>query len=184
MFLLSYIRRAPLLPVYLLSLLLMALIIGTFQPSISQLRGGVPVLLLLISLSISATAVAILMIFRSPMATVFKVGLLLLQGAFLWPWATVLATMLPVMLFFGLGTCSSTFTSPSGAQTVTIDTSCFMGCTNILYRDDYIFQTQVGGLSDTSKLCNQKEQIQVNWNADETVTEWQINGQKETIRIK
>ena len=178
-----HVRITPLPPVYLASLLLMGLLITANLPQSWQLRGGVLSLFLLICVGGSMTALAILLIFQSPMAWAARIGLLLLQGVFLFPWATVVASLLPFMLFFGPGTCSKTFTSPSGAQTVTIETACFMDCTNSLYRDHYILQTEVGGFYSTAKLCSPKHQVAVKWSADEQVTSWQIDGESQTINI-
>ena len=177
-------RSRPMLLVYLASLLLLSISCIRLLPFMPQLRGGWIGDLLMMGGTGWVSALAVVLICLSPLRRSTKAGLLLLQGSLLLPWAWIVLRMLPILLFFGPGTCNSTFTSPSGAQTVTIETSCFMGCTNILYRNDYLFKTEVGGFYSDANLCRIKDQIKVEWTADETVTNWQIKGVQESIRIQ
>ena len=79
----------------------------------------------------------------------------------------------------------TTFTSPSGTRSITIEDACFMDCTHTVYRNYFILQKQVGYIYlDSGRICRMKERIILEWNKDETQIEWQVNNSRGTLMLE
>jgi hypothetical protein len=178
------VTRIPLLCWVALFLQAIALYLTFSTLNFGGLRGGIftsaLILILVWVLSFGAIVQVLITRLRKP----FKLGLVASQIPGLAILAPMTAHTLLIVLIFGLGVCRSTFTSPSGQRSITIEDSCFMGCTQTIYQNHFIFERQLdGGYNFPSgKVCNSK--VDMEWNAAETEVTWRIKNNSGVIKLQ
>lgn len=174
---------------YILALALSVLSWILVSPAISssyQLRGGLLANLAFLVFTLIILILAIIRVWFSKvlsLQTKFGLTSLLSPGLLFLLWITI--QYLFIALFFGFGWCSTTFISPSQKQTITVEESCFMDCTHSVYRNDYIFQKQIGEMYlDSGKVCKMKDKVIWRWNNDETEVTWQVGNKTGTLSLR
>jgi hypothetical protein len=148
------------------------------------LRGGIftnaLILILVWVLSFGAIVQVLIARFRKS----FKFGLVASHIPGLAILAPITAQTLLIVLIFGLGVCRTTYTSPTGQRSITIERSCFMGCTYTIYANHFIFERQLDGGYNlpSGSFCDSK--VDMEWNKAETEVTWRIKGNSGLIKLR
>jgi hypothetical protein len=136
-------------------LLQVIVLLAHFKVSTWGLRGGLFTVVLIMGSAMVIAVVAIVQVMYAPLGRAAKVGLAALQGVVLGFLGSALVPLLLIVLFFGPGLCVTTFNSPSWRRSITIEDSCFMGCTHTVYQNHFIFERSLGEVYlNNGKFCN------------------------------
>jgi hypothetical protein len=148
------------------------------------LRGGIFTTALILILVWVISFAAIVQVLIAPnLRKASKLGLAALQSPGLAILAPLTAHTLVVVLFFGPGVCRTTFHSPSGQRSITLEDSCFMGCSHEAYQNHFIFERSLGEIYlNSGKVCTSKAVM--DWNEAETQVTWRVNGQSGLLKLK
>jgi hypothetical protein len=147
------------------------------------LRGGLFTMALTMILVWMLSFGAIVQVLVASLGKASKIGLVALQSLGLAMLTPVTGQTLLIVLVFGLGVCRTTFNSPTGQHSITIEDSCFMGCTHTVYANHFIFERQLGEISlPSGKVCTSKAVMK--WNEAETEVTWQINQKSGVIKLR
>jgi hypothetical protein len=171
--------------IYGLALLLQAIVLYlSFRTyNFGGLRGGIfTTALILILVWVLSFGAIVQVAIAADLKKVSKLGLVALQSPGLAILAPLTAHTLVVVLFFGPGVCRTTFHSPSGQRSITLEDSCFMGCSHEAYQNHFIFERPLGGMYDSGRICGSK--VVLDWNEAETEVTWRINGKSGLFKLK
>jgi hypothetical protein len=167
--------------IYALPLLLQVLVIGTRLAKL-ELRGGLVGEFFLIVSIFGLSVWAIALVWLSGLSKGAKFGLTLLQGPGLVFLGWILSQTALIVLFFGPGVCRTTFNSPSGQRSITVEDACFMGCSHTVYENRFIFERAIGELAlNNGRVCDSNAVF--TWNADETEVKWKVQNESGTLRL-
>jgi hypothetical protein len=178
------VTQLPLLYYVALMVQAIALYLSFRTHDFGGLRGGIfTTALVLILVWVMSFAAIVQVAIAANLRKVSKLGLVALQSPGLAILAPLTAQTLIIALFFGPGACRTTFSSPSGQHSITIEDACFMGCTHTVYQNYFIFERSLGEIYlNSGKVCTSKAVMK--WNESETEVLWRINGQSGLLKLK
>jgi hypothetical protein len=180
----AWIRKAIQLRfLYTASLLLqpIVLLLG-FVPNWS-LRGGLSTHLSLLVIVWVLSLGAIAQVLRSRLSKAFKLIWIVLQSPGLFLLTMLICQTAFIVMFFGAGTCRTTFISPSGDRSITIEDACFMDCTHTVYANHLIFEHQLGEISLVNgKVC--RSNAVLTWNQNETEIDWKVRDERGVFNLR